>query len=105
MNRESEICENGEDCCVHNLKERKMPFDYKKAKVDILNTLNSKVEISNKDAIPENDQLFNFQNGVKAWVGSIFVDMVDSTSFFTNNKCNRPYSENFFMLLSLEPDS
>jgi hypothetical protein len=62
-----------------------MSYDYKEAKANILETLNSKVEISNKDEIPDNESLFNFQNGVKAWVGSIFVDMVDSTSFFIKN--------------------
>ena len=63
-----------------------MSFEYKKAKTDILNTLNSKVPVLNQDSIPGKKSLLSSENGVKTWVGSIFVDIVDSTSLFTNSK-------------------
>lgn len=62
-----------------------MSFDFREAKKDIQSILNSRIEISERYTIPESDSLFTYENGVKAWVGSIFVDMVDSTSFFTKN--------------------
>ena len=62
-----------------------MSFDFREAKKDIQSILNSRIEISERNTIPESDSLFTYENGVKAWVGSIFVDMVDSTSFFTKN--------------------
>ena len=54
-----------------------MAYDYIRAKKDIKDVLNSKIEITPKESIPESDSLFTYENGIKTWVGSIFVDMVD----------------------------
>ena len=58
-----------------------MAYDYRMAKLKILETLGSKVEVQTTKTIPS-DGAFTYENGIKAWVGALFVDIVDSTSLF-----------------------
>lgn len=61
-----------------------MMYDYKKGKEDIEKILENDTEILEKD-IPSNDDNFTYGNGIKSWVGSIFVDIVGSTELIKNN--------------------
>ena len=61
-----------------------MKYDYKKGKEDIEKILENDTEILEKD-IPNNDENFTYGNGIKSWVGSIFVDIVSSTELIKNN--------------------
>lgn len=56
-----------------------MSYDYKESKKRIDDILSSKTEIVKKDSIPSNDNEFTYSNGIKCWVGAIFVDMVGSS--------------------------
>lgn len=58
-----------------------MSFDYKKSKENIHNILTSKTKVE-KRSIPQNDAEFTYDNGIKSFIGAIFVDIVDSTSLF-----------------------
>ena len=58
-----------------------MSYDYKQSKVNVLNILTSKTKIE-KRPIPKNDSEFTYNNGIKSWVGAIFIDIVDSSSLF-----------------------
>lgn len=62
-----------------------MITDYKKLKTDITKILNNKTGVTKK-AVPKNPEEFTFDNGLKSWVGSIFIDLVDSSSLFKNQK-------------------
>ncbi|MDD4063597.1 MAG: adenylate cyclase [Bacilli bacterium] len=62
-----------------------MSYDYKKSKENILNVLTSKTKIEKRN-IPKNEDEFTYENGVKSWIGAIFIDIVDSTSLFKNQK-------------------
>ncbi len=62
-----------------------MDFDYRKSKTNVINILTSKTEIEKKP-IPKNDSEFTYENGIKSWVGALFVDIVDSSTLFKNQK-------------------
>ncbi len=62
-----------------------MEFDYKDSKKQILGIINSKTKIEKKP-IPKSESEFTYENGIRSWVGSIFVDIVDSSSLFKNQK-------------------
>ena len=62
-----------------------MSFDYKQSKIKVINILTSKTDIIRKP-IPKNDSEFTYENGIKSWVGAIFIDIVDSSSLFKNQK-------------------
>ena len=61
-----------------------MLYDYIEGKKDIEEVLDSKIEVKDPGSIP-NENEFSFDNGVKAWASSIFVDIVSSSKFFANN--------------------
>lgn len=42
----------------------------------------SPTKIAEKDNIPSSDSEFTYENGIKAWVGALFVDIVDSSKLF-----------------------
>lgn len=54
-------------------------YDYKESKKRVEVILDSKVDVEKKDSIPSSDSAFTYENGIKAWVGSLFVDIVDSS--------------------------
>jgi len=62
-----------------------MIYDYKKGKKDILEILASKTPIETKAMIPLDDSSFTYNNGIKTWVTSIFVDIRDSSTLFKKN--------------------
>ena len=62
-----------------------MAYDYIQAKKDIEDILNSKIEVAETERIPD-ESAFTYENGVKTWVGSVFVDIVSSTKLFNNKE-------------------
>ena len=59
-----------------------MMYDYQKSKEVVETILNSPTKIIEKDRIPSSDSEFTYENGIKAWVGALFVDIVDSSKLF-----------------------
>ena len=57
-------------------------YEYKKSKEIIESILNSPTKILEKDFVPSSDSEFTYENGITAWVGALFVDIVDSSSIF-----------------------
>lgn len=57
-------------------------FDYYESKKRVYDILNSKTKIENKDYIPSNDSEFTYENGIKAWVGAMFIDIKESSKLF-----------------------
>lgn len=57
-------------------------YEYKKSKETIESILNSPTKILEKDFVPSSDSEFTYENGITAWVGALFVDIVNSSSFF-----------------------
>lgn len=57
-------------------------YDYKKSKETVESILASPTKIAKKDSIPSSDSEFTYENGIKAWVGALFVDIVDSSNLF-----------------------
>ncbi|RKM56736.1 adenylate cyclase [Butyrivibrio sp. XB500-5] len=55
-----------------------MAYDFAASRDRIDCILSSKTKIVKKDIIPENDSEFTYSNGIRSWVGAIFVDMVKS---------------------------
>ena len=60
-------------------------YDYKEAKKRINDILNSKTEIKELDSIPKDESQFTYENGIKTWVGALFVDIRDSSTYFKDN--------------------
>lgn len=63
----------------------KMNYNYEEVKRRIYDVLNSKTEIVRCDSIPKNESEFTYDNGIKTWVGALFVDIRKSTDYFKNN--------------------
>lgn len=57
-------------------------FNYYESKKRIYDILNSKTKIEKKDYIPSNDSEFTYENGIKAWVGAMFLDIKESSKLF-----------------------
>lgn len=57
-------------------------YDYKKSKERVEGILKSPTKIIEKDSIPSSDSEFTYENGIKAWVAALFVDIVDSSELF-----------------------
>ena len=57
-------------------------YDYKKSKETIESILNSPTKIMEKGFVPSSDSEFTYENGITAWVGALFVDIVNSSSIF-----------------------
>ena len=57
-------------------------YDYKKSKEIIESILKSPTKIVEKSNIPSTDSEFTYENGIKSWVGALFVDIVDSSKLF-----------------------
>ena len=62
-----------------------MSYDYKESRKRVDEILSSKTLIEKKDKIPSNDSEFTYSNGIRSWVGALFVDMVGSSEL-----CNSP---------------
>lgn len=61
-------------------------YDYREGKARILDIFASPNDVVKKNPLPANDNNFTFDNEYRSWVSSIFVDIRDSTSLFTNGK-------------------
>ncbi len=61
-------------------------YDYKGGKQRVIDILTSKTAIEEAKTIPSNEDEFTYENGIKAWVGALFVDIRDSTNYFKNNR-------------------
>lgn len=57
-------------------------FDYEDAIKKVKYILTSETEIDFCEKIPKNESEFTYDNGVKAWVGALFVDIRKSTKYF-----------------------
>lgn len=57
-------------------------YDFQKSKETIESILSSPTKIVTKDTIPSSDGEFTYENGIKAWVGALFVDIVNSSKLF-----------------------
>lgn len=61
-----------------------MTYDYKSGKKSIEDILNNSAKIDNKD-VPKDETDFTYGNGIRSWISSIFIDIVDSTNLIKNN--------------------
>ena len=57
-------------------------YEYKKSKETIESILKSPTKILEQDFVPSSDSEFTYENGITAWVGALFVDIVNSSSIF-----------------------
>ena len=55
-----------------------MYYDYESGMKRIENILNNNISINNKD-LPKDDSNFTYENGIRCWIGSIFVDIIKSS--------------------------
>lgn len=62
-----------------------MYYDYKEGKNKIEEILNNNTEIQKKE-VPKDDSNFTYENGIKSWIGSIFVDIVGSKKLIEGEK-------------------
>ena len=63
----------------------KSSFKYIESRKAVLEILDSKTAIRKENKIPQNASEFSYSNGVKTWVGALFLDMRNSSDFFTEN--------------------
>lgn len=56
-----------------------MSYNHEASRDRVKDILSSKTEIVKKDRIPSSDDEFTYLNGIKSWVGAIFIDLVDSS--------------------------
>lgn len=61
-------------------------YSYLKSKKDINEIFDSKVDIKKEQQLPASDSDYTYDNGIKTWVASIFIDIVNSTEYFTNKQ-------------------
>lgn len=61
-------------------------FNYKESRKKVLEILDDKTDIRSESSIPRDESTFTYANGIKTWVGALFLDMRDSSIFFTENK-------------------
>lgn len=59
---------------------------YRNCKKRVTDILTSKTTIEEMDSIPSNEDEFTYENGIKVWVGALFVDIRNSTDYFKENK-------------------
>ena len=55
-------------------------YNYKNSKSNIINILKSTTKIEESDNIPKADENFTYDNGIYAWTGAIFIDIVNSSN-------------------------
>ena len=56
-------------------------YDYKEGKERVENILKNNLEIIDNSYLPKSDDL-TFGNAYYSWIGSIFIDIRDSSSLF-----------------------
>lgn len=81
-------------------------MDFKEMKSEINDIITSKTAVQKSDTIPASDDQFTFDNGIKTWVGALFVDIRDSSNLFKNNndekvaRIIRAFSQGIIEILS-----
>lgn len=84
-------------------------YDYKERKSKVEEILDNTDTVNEVDKFPR-DEDFTYTNGYKAWAGSIFVDLRDSTTLFTKNedidiaKVIRGFTSEIIEILRLETE-
>lgn len=87
-----------------------MEYNYKDGKSRIIQILDNETEIKEKQSIPLNDSEFKYDNGIKAWTSSIFVDlrnsseMMEDESYLEMSKILRVFISETLEILNLEKD-
>jgi len=83
-----------------------MRYDFKKGKQSIENILSSNIDVEESDKIPMADAEWTYANGIKSWVGAIFIDLRGSTRFFESSdsinvaKVIRAYSSEIIQIMN-----
>lgn len=54
-------------------------YNFKNSKANIINILKSNTKIEETQDIPKADENFTYDNGIYAWTGAIFIDIVNSS--------------------------
>lgn len=60
-------------------------FNYEESRKRIEEILNSKTQIEEVDSISNDEDGFTYENGVRTWVGAMFIDIRNSTDYFKYN--------------------
>lgn len=60
-------------------------FNYEESRKRIEDILNSKTDIKEVDSISNDEDGFTYENGVRTWVGAMFIDIRNSTDYFKDN--------------------
>lgn len=64
-------------------------FDYEESRKRIEDILNSKTDIKEVDSISNDEDGFTYENGVRTWVGAMFIDIRNSTDCFKENDAEK----------------
>lgn len=59
--------------------------EYKESRKRIEDILNSKTKIEEVESLSNDEDKFTYENGVRTWVGALFIDIRNSTNYFKNN--------------------
>lgn len=59
--------------------------EYEESKKRVEEILNSKTKIEEVNSISNDEDGFTYENGVRTWVGAMFIDIRNSTDYFKNN--------------------
>ncbi len=62
-----------------------MFYDYEEGKNKLEEILNNNTEIQNEN-IPKDDTNFTYDNGIRSWIGAVFVDIVSSKKLIENEE-------------------
>lgn len=64
-------------------------IDYEESRKRIEEILNSKTQIEEVDSISNDEDGFTYENGVRTWVGAMFIDIRNSTDYFKENDAEK----------------
>ena len=87
-----------------------MKYNYNDGKSRVVQILDNETEIKEKKSIPVNDSDFKYDNGIKAWTSSIFIDLRESSKMMEDeeyvemSKILRSFISECLEVLSMEKD-
>ena len=64
-------------------------FNYEESRKRIEDILNSKTNIKEVDSISNDEDGFTYENGVRTWIGAMFIDIRNSTDYFKDNNSEK----------------
>ena len=64
-------------------------FNYEESRIRIEDILNSKTDIKEVDSISNDEDGFTYENGVRTWIGALFIDIRNSTNYFKDNNSEK----------------